>query len=54
MKQMPKVVPQYKEDAKRRILEAAMDVIAERGCDQMTIDEVAKKKGEKKGEEKRN
>ena len=46
---MPKVVPEYKEDAKRRIIEAAMDVIAERGCDQMTIDEVAKKLGVTKG-----
>jgi AcrR family transcriptional regulator len=46
---MPKVVPEYKEDAKRRIVEAAMDVIAERGCDQMTIDDVAKKLGVTKG-----
>ncbi|MGB8220498.1 MAG: TetR/AcrR family transcriptional regulator [Methanoregula sp.] len=46
---MPKVVPEYKEDAKRRIVEAAMDVIAERGCDGMTIDDVAKKIGVTKG-----
>jgi len=46
---MPKVVPEYKEDARRRIIEAAMDVIAERGCDQMTIDDVAKKIGVTKG-----
>lgn len=46
---MPKVVPEYKEDAKRRIIEAAMDVIAERGCNQMTIDDVAKKIGVTKG-----
>lgn len=46
---MPKVVPEYKEDAKRRIIEAAMDVIAERGCDQMTFDDVAKKIGVTKG-----
>jgi AcrR family transcriptional regulator len=46
---MPKVVPEYKENAKRRILEAAMDVIAERGCDRMTIDDVAKKLGVTKG-----
>jgi len=46
---MPKVVPEYKEDAKRRIIEAAMDVIAERGCDQMTFDDVAKKLGVTKG-----
>jgi len=46
---MPRVVPEYKEDAKRRIIDAAMDVIAERGCDQMTIDDVAKKLGVTKG-----
>ncbi|MFA4826165.1 MAG: TetR/AcrR family transcriptional regulator [Methanoregula sp.] len=46
---MPKVIPEYKEDAKRRIIEAAMDVIAERGCDQMTIDDVAKKLNVTKG-----
>jgi len=46
---MPKVVPEYKEDAKRRIIEAAMDVIAEHGCGQMTIDDVAKKLGVTKG-----
>ena len=46
---MPKVVPEYKEDAKKRIIEAAMDVIAERGCDQMTIDDVANKLGVSKG-----
>ncbi len=46
---MPKVVPEYKEDARRRIIEAAMDVIAERGCDQMTIDDVARKIGVTKG-----
>jgi AcrR family transcriptional regulator len=46
---MPKVVPEYKEDAKRRIIEAAMDVIAERGCERMTFDDVAKKLGVTKG-----
>jgi len=46
---MPKVVPEYKEDAKRRIVEAAMDVMAERGCDQLAIDDVAKKLGVTKG-----
>lgn len=46
---MPKVLPEYKEEAKRRIIEAAMDVIAERGCDQMTIDNVAKNLGVTKG-----
>lgn len=46
---MPKVVPEYKEDAKRRIVEAAMEVIAERGCASMTIDDIAKKLGVTKG-----
>lgn len=46
---MPKVVPEYKEEAKRRIIEAAMDVIAERGCDQLTFEQVAKKIGVSKG-----
>jgi len=46
---MPKVVPEYKEEAKRRIIEAAIDVIAERGCDQLTFDQVAKKIGVTKG-----
>jgi AcrR family transcriptional regulator len=46
---MPKVVSEYKDEAKRRIIEAAMDVIAERGCDRMTFDDVAKKLGVTKG-----
>lgn len=46
---MPRVVPEYKEDAKRRIIEAAMDVIAERGSDRMRIDDVAKRLGVTKG-----
>jgi len=46
---MPKVVPEYKEDAKRRIIDAAMDVMSERGCEQMAIDDVAKKLGVTKG-----
>lgn len=46
---MPKVVPEYKEDARRRIIGAAIDVIAERGCDGMTVDDVAKKIGVTKG-----
>jgi len=46
---MPKVVPEYKEDAKRRIIESAMGVIAERGCEGMTIEDVAKNIGVTKG-----
>jgi AcrR family transcriptional regulator len=39
---MAKVVPAYKEDAKQRIIQAAMEAIAERGYAQTTIDDVAK------------
>jgi AcrR family transcriptional regulator len=46
---MPRVVPEYKEDAKRRIIEAAMDVMAEKGCEALAIDDVAKKIGVTKG-----
>jgi AcrR family transcriptional regulator len=46
---MPKVVPEYKEDAKRRIIDAAMEVMAERGCELMAVDDVAKKLGVTKG-----
>lgn len=46
---MPRVVPEYKEDAKRRIIEAAMDVIAERGSERMRIDDVAQRLGVTKG-----
>jgi AcrR family transcriptional regulator len=46
---MPRVVPEYREDAKRRIIEAAMDVMAERGSERMRIDDVAQKLGVTKG-----
>jgi len=46
---MPKVVPEYKEEAKRRIINAAIEVIAERGADQLTFDRVAQKIGVTKG-----
>lgn len=49
IERMPKVVPEYKEEAKRRIIDAAMEVIAERGCDQLTFDHVAEKIGVTKG-----
>jgi hypothetical protein len=39
---MPNIIPGYKEDARQRIIEAAMDVIAERVCDQITIGDDAK------------
>ncbi len=46
---MPKVLPQYTEDAKRRIILAAMEVMAEGGYEKLTIDDVAKKIGVTKG-----
>lgn len=46
---MPKVVPQYKDEAKRRIILAAMEVMAESGYEKLTIDDVAKKIGATKG-----
>jgi AcrR family transcriptional regulator len=46
---VPKVLPQYTDDAKRRIVLAAMEVMAERGYDKITIDDVAKKIGVTKG-----
>lgn len=46
---MPKVLPQYTEDAKRRIVLAAMEVMAESGYEKITIDDVAKKIGVTKG-----
>jgi len=46
---MPKVVPQYTDDAKRRIVHAAMEAMAERGYDNVTVDDVARKIGVTKG-----
>jgi len=46
---MPRVVPEYKEEAKNRILEAANQVFAEKGYRQATMDDVAKKIGVSKG-----
>jgi AcrR family transcriptional regulator len=46
---MPKVVPQYTDDAKRRIVQAAMEAMAERGYDNVTVDDVARKIGVTKG-----
>jgi AcrR family transcriptional regulator len=46
---MPKVVPQYKDEAKRRIVLAAMEVMAESGHESVTIDAVARKIGVTKG-----
>ena len=46
---MPKVVPQYTDDAKRRIVQAAMEAMAERGYNNVTVDDVARKIGVTKG-----
>lgn len=46
---MPKVVPEYKEEARSRILEAANKVFAERGYHEATMDDVAKRLGVSKG-----
>ncbi|HZY46663.1 MAG TPA: TetR/AcrR family transcriptional regulator [Candidatus Bathyarchaeia archaeon] len=46
---MPRVVPEYKEEARTRILRAANQVFRERGYRQATMDDVAKKLGVSKG-----
>ena len=46
---MTKVIPKYTDDAKRRIVLAAMEVMAEKGYEKITIDGVAKKINVTKG-----
>ena len=46
---MPRVVPEYKEEARSRIMETASQVFAEKGYRQATMDDVAKKLGVSKG-----
>jgi len=46
---MPRVVPEYKEEARTRILLAANKVFGEKGYRQATMDDVAKKLGVSKG-----
>ena len=46
---MPKVVPQYKEEARKRIVEAALRVFAEKGYHEATMEEVADKLGVSEG-----
>lgn len=46
---MPRVVPEYKEEAKSRILEAANLVFSEKGYRQATMEDVAKKINVSKG-----
>ncbi len=46
---MPKVVPEYKEEARSRILDAANRVFAEKGYHEATMDDIAKRLGVSKG-----
>jgi AcrR family transcriptional regulator len=46
---MPKVVPEYKEEAKSRILDAANKVFTEKGYHEATMDDIAKRLGVSKG-----
>jgi AcrR family transcriptional regulator len=46
---MPKVVPEYKEEAKSKIVEAARIVFAKKGYHDSTMDDVAKEVGVSKG-----
>ena len=46
---MPKVVPEYKEEARSRILDSANKVFAEKGYHEATMDDIAKRLGVSKG-----
>ncbi|MDG6914570.1 MAG: TetR/AcrR family transcriptional regulator [Nitrososphaerota archaeon] len=46
---MPKVVPGYKEEAKRTIVQTAAGIFAEKGLHETTMDDVAEKLGVSKG-----
>jgi len=46
---MPKVVPQYKEQARERIIEAALRVFAEKGYHETTMEDVADRLGVSEG-----
>lgn len=46
---MPRVIPEYKEEARTRIVTAANQVFGEKGYRQATMDDVAKKLGVSKG-----
>ncbi|MGZ4864149.1 MAG: TetR/AcrR family transcriptional regulator [Halobacteriota archaeon] len=49
MIQMSRLVPEYKEEAKNRILGAAREAFSEKGYDQTTMEDVAHKIGVSKG-----
>ncbi len=46
---MPKVVPEYKKEARSRIIEVALKVFSENGYHQTTMDDIARKLGVSKG-----
>ena len=46
---MPRVVPGYKDEAKRRIVSVALDVFAEKGYDQTTMEDIGNRLGVSKG-----
>src|SRR3989441_3151322 len=46
---MPKVVPEYKEEARSRILDAANRVFTEKGYHEATMEDIAKRLGVSKG-----
>jgi AcrR family transcriptional regulator len=46
---MPKVVPEYKEEAKKRIIDAGFRVFSEKGYHETTMADIAKKLGVSKG-----
>ncbi|HSD57121.1 MAG TPA: TetR/AcrR family transcriptional regulator [Methanotrichaceae archaeon] len=46
---MPKVVPEYKEEAKKRIIAAGIEVMSEKGSNQTTMEDIAAHLGVSKG-----
>jgi AcrR family transcriptional regulator len=46
---LPRVIPSYREDAKKRILQAASDVFREKGYYRSTMDDIAGRLGISKG-----
>ena len=47
--QMPRVVPQYKEQARQRIIEAALRIFADKGYHEATMEDVADRLGVSEG-----
>ncbi|MFZ3148058.1 MAG: helix-turn-helix domain-containing protein [Methanothrix sp.] len=46
---MPKVLPEYKEEAKKKIIAAGIEVMSEKGYNQTTMDDIAAHLGVSKG-----